>query len=48
MSCLDLCYAVKFKDTKALKDERKDQTAPVVLHNLDEDASDLESENGTV
>lgn len=47
VSCLDLCYAVKFKDNKALKDERKDKTAPVVLHDLDEDGSDLESENGS-
>lgn len=47
VSCLDLCYAVKFKDNKALKDERKDKTAPVVLRDLDEDGSDLESENGS-
>lgn len=47
VSCLDLCYSVKFKDTKALKDERKDQTAPVILQNLAEDESDSESDNGT-
>ena len=46
VSCLDLCYAIKFKDNKALKDERKDKTAPVVLQNLDEDDSSSESEEG--
>lgn len=46
VSCLDLYYAVTFKDTKAFKDEKKDKTAPVVLQNLDEEDSDCGSEEG--
>ncbi|MCG8623343.1 MAG: hypothetical protein MJE68_15295 [Proteobacteria bacterium] len=46
VSCLDLCYSVKFKAKKALKDERKDQTAPIVLSNIAEDDSDSEPEDG--
>ena len=37
---------MNFKDKKALKDEKKDQTAPVVLPDLDEEESDSQSEEG--
>ena len=45
MSCLDLCYSVSVK-FKTLKDEKKDETAPVVLQELLEDESDSKPEDG--
>ena len=46
MSCLNLYYSVKFKAKKALKDEKKDQTAPIVLSNITDQDSDSEAEEG--
>ncbi len=46
VSCLNLYYSVKFKAKKALKDEKKDQTAPIVLSNITEQDSDSETEEG--
>ena len=44
VSCLDLCYSVK---ARALKDEKKDETAPVVLLEiLEEDEKDCVKEKG--
>lgn len=41
VSCLDLYYSVTlYKENKALKDEKDDKTAPLVLHNLEEDDPD--------
>lgn len=41
VSCLDLYYSVTlYKENKALKDEKDDKTAPLVLHNLEEDDTD--------
>lgn len=42
VSCLDLHYSVKFDSRKAVKDERKDDTAPVILTDiLDQDNREL-------
>ena len=44
VSCLDLCYSVK---ARVLKDEKKDETAPVVLLEiLEEDKKDCITEKG--
>ena len=40
MSCLDLCYSVKWKRRKEFKDEKKDETSPVILHDLVEEEED--------
>ena len=41
VSCLDLYYSVTlYKESKDLKDEKNDKTAPLVLHNLEEDDTD--------
>lgn len=44
MSCLDIHYSVSFRAKKAVKDEKKDQTAPLVLNDIAESSSDSESE----
>ena len=42
VSCLDLHYSVTgFIESKALKDEKRDKTAPLVLQNLEEDDTNL-------
>ena len=46
VSCLNLHYSVKFKAKKALKDEKKDQTAPIVLSHIADQDSDSEAEEG--
>ncbi len=44
VSCLDLCYSVK---ARVLKDEKKDETAPVVLLEiLEEEKKDYITEKG--
>ena len=43
LSCLDLSYSVTlYKERKDLKDEKKDKTAPFVLHNLEDDDTDTD------
>ncbi len=44
MSCLDIHYSVSFRAKKAVKDEKKDQTAPIVLNNIADTSSDSDSE----
>ena len=39
VSCLDVCYSVTVKARK-VKDEKKDETTPIVLGDLDEPAKD--------
>ena len=55
VSCLDLCYTVKWKRRKEFKDEKKDETSPVILHGLMEEEesnkgplSRLDSDSSTV
>lgn len=42
VSCLDLCYYVKWKRRKEFKDEKKDETSPVILHDLVEEEDSKE------
>ena len=40
VSCLDVNYSVSFRAKKAVKDEKKDQTAPVVLNDIAESSDE--------
>ena len=40
MSCLDLWYSVKWKRRTEFKDETKDETSPVILHDLVEEVEE--------
>ena len=43
MSCLDLCYSVKLKRWSGFKDEKNDETIPVLLHDLVKEADSEQS-----
>lgn len=45
VSCLDLCYSVKFGSKKMLNDERKDETAPIVLTDIPVYVADQDQDN---
>ena len=40
VSCLDLTYSVKLRRQAVFKDEKKDETSPVLLQDLVEEDSD--------
>ena len=48
VSCLDVHYSVSFRTKKAVKDEKKDQTAPVVLNDIAESSDEEDFEEGGV
>ena len=47
VSCLDLCYSVKLRRREEFKDEKKDETNPLVLHGLVEEEEE-EGEEGSL
>lgn len=42
VSCLDLSYSITYKVTKVIKDESKDETKTVALHDIHDDDDDEE------